>query len=344
MAEGLAIEKLIEARGLSTYTPRLCASACLLAFMGGHDRYLGTQGRLGFHQASVAGVGGAIASQGTGQFRSAFSSKGVPPAFIDRALSTPPSSMWYPPKQELLDSHVITAVVDENDYALTGIKDWDDRGALERQFSRLPVFAAIRKLDPSVFTELEDNFVTGVQQGLSQTEMSGRVHTAVINKIIPRYLPRAPDRALLAYWQVQLTEIRELQARDPKLCVAFLFSSAGDPSLVTMLSRPTRDMDRRRLSDLLVAVAQAPETVPPLATVQPALAAALRQAERSVPGSLNRISHPDRWKASPSELCESELAFYDAIQQLPASQAGLVLRYVLGNASHQLDERQALGK
>src|SRR6185312_14291726 len=47
---------IIRQRGLDTYVGRYCASACTVAFLGGQRRWLGTDARLGFHQAHAPGV------------------------------------------------------------------------------------------------------------------------------------------------------------------------------------------------------------------------------------------------------------------------------------------------
>ncbi|MDE4913915.1 hypothetical protein PQI07_24905 [Methylobacterium sp. 092160098-2] len=53
--EGAAIGALVAARGLATYVPDACASACTLIFVRGRTRYLATGGRLGFHAPTRSG-------------------------------------------------------------------------------------------------------------------------------------------------------------------------------------------------------------------------------------------------------------------------------------------------
>lgn len=112
ISEGLKLESLIAKRGLVTITDDECASACLLAYLGGKERLLAKGARLGFHQTSVAGVGGGVASEGDAQFRSVLRRKGLPEAFIEEALSAPPDEMWYPTNAELLEANVITRLVE----------------------------------------------------------------------------------------------------------------------------------------------------------------------------------------------------------------------------------------
>jgi hypothetical protein len=114
IAEGAKLADLVGRRRLTTRTSGECDSACLLVFMAGEHRFLGPRANLGFHEASVAGVGGELASEGTRTIREALERKGVPETFIREALSTPSSSIWYPTTEELIAAHVITAVVDES--------------------------------------------------------------------------------------------------------------------------------------------------------------------------------------------------------------------------------------
>ena len=54
LAAGLRIGEAIRRKGFSTIVPdgRRCASACAFAWLGGIERFLGTDARIGFHAAS----------------------------------------------------------------------------------------------------------------------------------------------------------------------------------------------------------------------------------------------------------------------------------------------------
>jgi hypothetical protein len=333
--EGVALEKLIEAHGLSTYTATECDSACLIAFMGGKERYLGSKGRLGFHEASVGGVGGEVAKVGTEQFLQVLSEKGIPSAFIERALSAPPSSMWYPTRQELLSAHVITAVVNEHDYGMTGVSGWRDPAALETQLLAIPVYAALQKLDLQLYGQVRDVFVSGIQEGISQSEMIAKIRPTLTQKVLPKYLRQAPDGVLIAYWKTQLTEMRELRAIDPKYCTAFLFPSTRPPApdLGALISRQTAAADLQSLADVLEATAVARATSPRLGAVQRPLTQAMARAERRFPGTIARVASPEKAMDHPRELCDSVVSFYHEILILPPQQSGPILRYLLANSS-----------
>lgn len=334
IAEGDRVGQLIRARGLSTFTARECDSACLLAFLGGNQRYLGSKGRLGFHEASVAGVGGEVAKEGTDRIRQVFLENGIPASFIDRALTTPAASMWYPTASELLGAHVITAVVDERDYALTGVSGWRDRAKLEADFAATPIFAALERAEPKTYENLKDTYVSGIQEGSPQAEMTAKIHNVVTGTILPKYLRIGPDAALVAYWQSQLTEMRELRAIDPKYCVAFILPSSGADTgkLPSLFSKETQAADLRSLANLLDAASLAPAAIPPQAAVQSALRAVALRTEQRIPGALRVVENPNPSTQRPKMLCDAELTFYDEIISLPASQAGPLLRFLLASS------------
>jgi hypothetical protein len=99
------IAVMIHERGLDTYVGRLCASACTIAFLGGHQRWLAPQARLGFHQAHAPGL---PAEQANEYLRTVYEKMHVPPAFIAHALRTPPTDLWFPAPAELRAVHYTT--------------------------------------------------------------------------------------------------------------------------------------------------------------------------------------------------------------------------------------------
>jgi hypothetical protein len=101
----LEIASIIKDRGLDTDVERFCASACTLAFLGGHRRVLAPGAKLGFHQAHAPNVAPALTDP---MMRAAYSRSGVPSAFIDHVLRTPPAALWFPAPKELQDAGITT--------------------------------------------------------------------------------------------------------------------------------------------------------------------------------------------------------------------------------------------
>ena len=329
ITEADRLGQLISDRRLSTYTARECVSACLLAFMGGKERYLGSKGKLGFHQASVAGVGGEVAKEAQERYRRVLLQRGIPSSFVDRALSASPSSMWYPSMEELREAHVITSVVDEQKFATTDVREWRDHGALEADFASVPIFAALRSAEPTAYENLKQAYVNGIQGGLSQNEIRGKLRQVIVEKVIPKYTRIGPDRQLIAYWQSQVSEMRELRAADPRYCVAFILGSKENDltDVSSKLSKRAQEADLESLAALINAAALNPATVPSESAVQHPFQRAAARAERTTPGALNLVASPEK-APDAGGLCNAELAFFEGILALAPSESGPVLRWL----------------
>lgn len=109
--EGAAIGALVAARGLATYVPDACASACTLIFVRGRTRYLATGGRLGFHAPYEIGAQGRMRPVNSAPERAAYRAAGLPAAFVARALAVPPAGIWIPAAAELRAAGIVTEVV-----------------------------------------------------------------------------------------------------------------------------------------------------------------------------------------------------------------------------------------
>ena len=111
LGEAYRLRDFIKASGLDTYSATHCESACTIAFMGGKNRRVGLDGKLGFHRPAVLIPGlwfEALNAQVAKQ-KAQFVAAGVSEAFAARALDIPASSIWYPTRAELEEAHVITA-------------------------------------------------------------------------------------------------------------------------------------------------------------------------------------------------------------------------------------------
>jgi hypothetical protein len=105
--EAQAIAAEIRRRGLDTYAEGLCASACTMLLLAGHDRGAAPQARIGFHRPQFAGqddeqVGDSHA------LLTAYRDAGLGAAFVARVRATRSDTMWYPSRGELQRWQVLT--------------------------------------------------------------------------------------------------------------------------------------------------------------------------------------------------------------------------------------------
>jgi len=115
VAEARELRDLIRQRGLTTYTATNCASACTIAFMGGAQRFIAPEAKLGFHRGSFQGATNEELAQENDADRGALVEVGVSAWFADRAYSTPSDSMWWPTSGELTQAGVVTGIASPDD-------------------------------------------------------------------------------------------------------------------------------------------------------------------------------------------------------------------------------------
>jgi hypothetical protein len=110
--EAQLIAEEIKRRGLNTYVPTYCVSACTIVFLSGRDRLIDSKGRLGFHQPDFPGLDDQQRREMIEVEQGRLMSLGVSSAFAKKVNSTPPQSMWYPTIAELLVDHIATRTLE----------------------------------------------------------------------------------------------------------------------------------------------------------------------------------------------------------------------------------------
>lgn len=113
VVEGRGVARLIRERGLDTYVFGVCKSACTTAFIGGRERTIGPNGRLGFHQYSMeVNYPDKLLNPRAEQDRDRlfFAQQGVKPAFLSRVFDKPHDDIWFPELEELLEAGVVKRI------------------------------------------------------------------------------------------------------------------------------------------------------------------------------------------------------------------------------------------
>ncbi len=115
--EGRGLAKLFTEYEIDTYVYAECSSACTTAFIGGRQRYIGTQAKLGFHQYRVET---SRASQFVHFYDlhaeqqrdlALFKARGIDQDFLKRVFDQPASRIWFPDHATLLGALVVHDVI-----------------------------------------------------------------------------------------------------------------------------------------------------------------------------------------------------------------------------------------
>lgn len=106
--EAQRVAAAIRERKLDTRVDDVCASACTFILIAGRNRTSNEDARIGFHQPSFPGLSAEQNAGAVEAMRSAYSRSGIEEAFVQKAMTTPASSIWFPDMREMIDAHVIT--------------------------------------------------------------------------------------------------------------------------------------------------------------------------------------------------------------------------------------------
>lgn len=100
----IQIASIIAERNLATVAVDECSSACTIILLAGKTRALDVKSVLGFHGPKALGVSDLEARYSSQDVIKVYESAGLSEAFINHALDTPPSKIWYP-SDDLLIEH-----------------------------------------------------------------------------------------------------------------------------------------------------------------------------------------------------------------------------------------------
>src|SRR5258708_28770964 len=89
----------------------VCLSAGSIVFLGGTDRAILSNARLGFHQPAFRGMTAADRSIAIANEERRLQGFGLSREFAERANRAEPGSMWFPDNDELIREHVVTRIV-----------------------------------------------------------------------------------------------------------------------------------------------------------------------------------------------------------------------------------------
>jgi hypothetical protein len=115
--EGRGLARVFTEFGIDTYVYEECSSACATAYIGGKERYLGENGKLGFHQykmdASAYSRFIPFYDLRVEQERdlALFKSRGIKQSFLDRMFDQPASQIWFPDSGTLRSVGVVHNMV-----------------------------------------------------------------------------------------------------------------------------------------------------------------------------------------------------------------------------------------
>lgn len=322
--EARAIAGEVRRRQLNTYVEGLCASACTLVFLAGHDRGATPNARIGFHRPAFAGrEGNGLA--GTDQLSQLYRDAGVSEHFVSRVRATPHASMWFPTRHELIDNKVLTRVSLGGEAATImsdrSIRSEDD---IAKILLATPSFRAMNERYPgSVASAAKKAWQSG-RDGANDNQLLTSAR-AVVVEYSSRALAVAPDDLLHEFLELSRSQLTAAQAISAEACTKLI-----DQQLNVAATLP-KDILQHELELVESLFTTPPRNDTQRLTAREAQAALQPAASQLTDRQRKAIDNPDAFAADAPFRCDAVRSYYDAVARLPNAQRRVALRAIYGS-------------
>lgn len=114
--EGRGLASIFHEQQIATHVHESCASACVIAFVGGKPRTADKNAAFGFHQYRIDANYTIIATDVASEQKrdeQLLLEAGVDQAFVDVVFDQPSQSMWWPPLSELVSAGFISGITSD---------------------------------------------------------------------------------------------------------------------------------------------------------------------------------------------------------------------------------------
>lgn len=216
----IKLRDLIRERGLNTYVSGQCLSACTVAYLGGRERYIHPEGRLGFHAGSFPGVSATDMRFENQRNANEAVALGVERRFAEKAYLSPSDSMWFPTTRELIEARFVTRIASPASVAeglLTG-----PTPALHK---------VIKQYAPEEFGKLIEDFIEIANTSTSHEEAYYRRAgiVAALRRKYASFALNSPDEFIRAAIKSRIEGLR-LFVMDRENCSKFVIYGPMDLS------------------------------------------------------------------------------------------------------------------
>ena len=195
--------------------------------------------------------------------------------------------------------------------------------------AKVPVYATLRRLDPTAFDNISGQVAEESQPGASEDVIFSQARS-VLGATIKQYTPRASEDAILDMTDVMVAYMSALQVSDPESCVAINDQSTGARLRANLLKQFPDIFDRELAVNerILTTAATSAQPVPGEPEIKPQLNTIQTQLTQRFDRQLAVLSKKDLAPSEYATYCQVARALLEEIRRLPPNQAADLLRYV----------------
>lgn len=207
----------------------------------------------------------------------------------------------------------------------------NDRAQIEQSLESFPVFQTLKKKEPTLYTQLIDNFLKSKKEGHSEQQLIDEMKQSVAELTMQR-IQHAPDKNVIDYMNIILDELRYYQAnnRSEHLCFKALFPQvSGGVNATKVLPKELLMRDLDSVNSLFTS-STGGLIKPENQEYENKLNAIVGKMQQQYGHDLQMFVNPAAPEVDREKICDMAIDMYSQILKLPANDAGAILRSMLG--------------
>lgn len=315
LKEAEDIARFVRERELGTYVETHCESACTYVFLAGVDRASTPNAKLGFHSPTFPGVDAVQQGKMKADMMRVYGEAGLPQIFISRIERTDAEEMWYPTRDELIDSGVVNRV------SLGGEQAADvfgSKGEYALALRNVPMVLVLERRFPGTIDQAVDAAWRAREQGSIDRDITAAARE-ILSAGYPKLFAVANDQQLERFLNLSVDQLTAAKAIGDEAC-GLLIASKLDVTKVFPAELVEREMQ------WMLEVLEG-EFEPRPALDQARVEKVLIQAFEGVPAEyLQVVGDLSAFSNDPELQCDASIAFYKAVVALPAAPRALALQ------------------
>ena len=210
---------------------------------------------------------------------------------------------------------------------------WTSQREIEKSLSQISAYEVIAKYDLKAYEEIRREILKSLKNKESHDVAIGRARKRVA-ELVPGYIPRASDEAILRYMKAMVKEMEEFAGKNPELCYQFLFPQKyGAVDVTQHLTPETQREDLAALAEVIRTAVEQPQPPPDSSVAETSLKKVLNQFTQVHGEDTLLLKDPFAPGIDKGKACSLIAALYQEVLKLPERESSLVLRYMLSSKS-----------
>lgn len=318
LLEAENIAQFVRTRGLNTYVEDMCASACTYVFLAGKDRAATPNAKIGFHQPSFPGLDETTRQQSTQSMLETYRAAGLPEAFIQHVNTTQATDMWYPSRDELITANVITRLSLGGETAIKSLA-LKSKAELLLFLKSDPSIQSYEERFPGTINTAVERAWAAKEKGANDAEIGNAIRTVTV-EIMPKLIKTVDDELLNRFGALMVSEMTSARTISAEAC-QMLSDSKLD--ITKTLPEAVVNQELKFMQDALNRAPRKDKTQVDKDQFQKGIQVVLIKLPAQY---ISVISNMKAFSNQPALVCDSIIALYKGIMELPGGQRNIVLR------------------